>query len=326
MDGTIIQQGTFTSTGVPVTIQLASGVNWMYTYNYTQASTATQYTSPYSYWQQGLANNDCFYQYKNAGTTILSYGTCAVGPAANPGAIAGYTFINNTVGFLGPAVATTANTNVAAPVVSTGSTAGFVANSTMVVLSGIAATQNICGPEFLVTAFTANTNFTIQTLATAPGAAGGAGFYRVLNYLPYWYPSRRYIASITAAASAVVTTTIPHGYTVGQIIRFEIPAVCGMVQLNGLAGTVTAVTASTFTVNINSSAFTAFTFPTAAQMPSSYGIAVPVGEDSTVSPNVLADATLNNGYIGMVLGAGLGSPAGQNADVIYWAAGKSFNL
>lgn len=65
------------------------------------------------------------------------------------------------------------------------------------------------------------------------------------------------ITGITQATSAVVTITNAP-FRLGQVVIFS--GVVGMTQINGLAGTITAINygASTMTVNINSTAFTAY--------------------------------------------------------------------
>lgn len=64
------------------------------------------------------------------------------------------------------------------------------------------------------------------------------------------------ITSITKAASAVVTIGA-HSLTNGDQVLFS--DVVGMTQMNGLTGTITAITATTITVNINSTAFGTWT-------------------------------------------------------------------
>lgn len=64
------------------------------------------------------------------------------------------------------------------------------------------------------------------------------------------------ITAITQAASAIVTVGT-HTFVVGDVVEFS--GVVGMTQINGLIGTVTAIDAATITVNINSTAFTAYT-------------------------------------------------------------------
>lgn len=65
----------------------------------------------------------------------------------------------------------------------------------------------------------------------------------------------RSITGISQAASAVVTVGA-HTFAVGESVYFS--GVVGMTQINGLRGTITATGATTITVAINSSAFTAW--------------------------------------------------------------------
>jgi uncharacterized protein (TIGR02217 family) len=73
-----------------------------------------------------------------------------------------------------------------------------------------------------------------------------------------WSPiNQKSITAITAASSAVVTVGASHGFVGGDVVYFT--GVLGMTQINGLVGTITSTTSTTITVNINSSAFTAYT-------------------------------------------------------------------
>ncbi len=65
---------------------------------------------------------------------------------------------------------------------------------------------------------------------------------------------RATITGITAAASAVVTAA--NDFSASDIVRFS--GVVGMTEINGLTGTVSSPSGTQFTVNINSSAFTAY--------------------------------------------------------------------
>jgi len=70
------------------------------------------------------------------------------------------------------------------------------------------------------------------------------------------------ISSITRAAQALVTTSITHGFVVGNTVRFFIPQQYGMRQLDGLKGTVMTVPADDeFTVNIDTQGFDPFVTP-----------------------------------------------------------------
>ena len=66
------------------------------------------------------------------------------------------------------------------------------------------------------------------------------------------------ISAITKAANAQITTTLNHGYVVGQAVQAN--GVLGMTQINGVATTVVAVIdQKTFTVAINSTGFSTYT-------------------------------------------------------------------
>lgn len=63
------------------------------------------------------------------------------------------------------------------------------------------------------------------------------------------------VTGITKATQAVCTAAA-HTRLVGDVVKFA--AVVGMTEINGLVGIVTAIAAGTFTVNIDSTGFTAY--------------------------------------------------------------------
>ena len=67
----------------------------------------------------------------------------------------------------------------------------------------------------------------------------------------------RAITSISQAASAVVGVGAGHPFLVGDSVAFK--EVLGMTQINGLRGTVSAAGASTITVSIDTTTFSAYT-------------------------------------------------------------------
>jgi hypothetical protein len=394
MDGTILGQGTFVANSLGLAnpspgnaeisqanqtvIVIPSGVDWLKVYNYTQYGTVGTTGAYFNgsanasngvefFWQRGMAPGTGIVTYKGAASAVLDGDTFVSG---------GFTLYDpsgqsaGSLPLLGNPVATTASTNATRPVVSTGNTAG-ISVGTVVRLSNTAQTD-VNGIDFVVGAVTANTSFTLLTasnpLATAPGAIGGAGFYRIVNVVGLFYPRRRTIVKITQAVNAQVSTSVEHSLTPGQAIRFNIPAVSGMIQLNPtpdnnyqVATVLSVVDAYNFTINIDTSAFTAFTWPTIAQQPSSFPAYEPIGEDTAQSiininaqtplyqglqvynsnTGLLADSTVNTGFLGMVLGTGgnglelttpILGPSGSVAwtagnvatgDTMYWVAGKS---
>ena len=365
MDGTILGQGTFTqpSTAIIQVVAIPSGVDWMYTYNLTAAgrqaagtaTTPTASTGVKFYWQRGFAAGNALEYQTNAGSTATLIKFIASG---------GFTLYDpsgQTAGaqsLLGPAVnITTGVSNATQPVVTTTNTTGVVAGTVVRIYSpGI---TDVNGIDMVVSSVSANTSFTLlytnNALATAPGAVGTLGTYRIVNSDSLFYPRRRFVTNISRVSSATqVATSIAHGLTPGQAIRFNIPSVSGMVELNStpennyMVATVTSlIDLYTFTIDIDVTAFTAFTWPTVAQQPSSFPTFDPVGENTAfalASPTIqipgvvsatvgsqiyntntgiLADSTVNTGYLGMILPIGADSPGGQANDVVYWVAGKS---
>jgi len=324
-DNTIIQQGYFTSTGVPKTIILRSDIDWMHTYNLTTIAGTTQWDSTEHIWQREMIAGDSIIYYHGAATNVMN----------SVGSITGFNGVANRPAFypidssglltVAP-IAVTAGTNATQPVYSTATTVPLQTGAIVRVYGG--AHTNINGLDFSVDTIVAATSFRLaNALATAPGVINGAGFWRYIapDLMTYklFTPGKRVVANITAANPAVVTTLVDHGYSSGDIVRMMVPAGCGMTQMNGLLGTVTVVTAATFSLNIDSTAFTAFNFPLPAAVPFTPAEVVPVGE-TTAS---LLDPVRNQGYIGIVLGslgAVSGTPTGVNGDVIKWIAGKSF--
>lgn len=331
MDNTIIQSGSFVSTGTAYTLQLRSDVDWMEVINYTQSAATTQWAGVKFEWFRGMAANDGIAYYHAAATSALNTLPCATG--WNGAVVPGFTLIDSSTSLLGAPIAVAAGSNVAAPVYNTGTTTGITTGSIVRIWGG--AHTNLNGLDFTVGAVVAATSFALgNALQQAPGVANGAGFYRVVapNVATYklFYPGNRVIANITQANPAVITTLVDHGYVTGQLVRFNIPAACGMTQLSGLTGIVTNINAGTFSVTIDTTGFTAFTFPLPAAVPFTPAEVVPFGENPVNLTTTLSDATFNQSYIGIILGstgaAATGNgPGGVNADVIYWKAGKSFN-
>lgn len=326
MYGTIIQQGSFTSNGSATTLKIRSDLDYLQVYNWTTmnagpaATTATEFK-----WFRGMANNDAMVTTYTGAGTFLTHNT-----AANLG-VGGFSLINTSTLPLGALTAVTAGTNATQPVYSTGNTHGISAGA-IVRLSSTAHTD-VNGLDFSIDTVIANTSFRLaNTLATAPGAiAGAAGFYRViannLEEYTHWYPSVRVISNITQAAAGVVTTLVDHGLTTGQTVRMQVPSICGMTELNGQLVTVTVLTASTFSINVDTTGYTAFAFPTIAQflLAPYHATMTPVGIAQAYN-TAITSATDNKNYIGIKLAAGAQSPAGANGNVIYWLAAKAVNM
>lgn len=327
MENTIIQQGSFTSTGSAQTLQIRSDLDWIKVYNTTIAAGAQTTAIGVEYmWLRGFPQG-AMWEYKKSNAAN----------AANLSVYAttgGFTLIDSTSNPVGTLNATiTAVSNAAIPVVTCNANHNLSAGD-VVRLINVAGGQQLGGMDFTVGHNTlTNQTFSLDYMAQI--VAGTTGSWRKISYDPIFCPRRRSITKITQAAQAVVTMSVTHGYTVGQKVRFVIPAAFGMTELNGLAGTITAIdttatTGNSITVDINTTTFTPFAFPLTADAPFTPAEVVPFGENTATAisagVNVLGDSTINTGYIGIQLAAGANSPAGQLNDVIYWVAGKSFSV
>lgn len=323
MDGTIIQQGRFTSAGVAKILSIRSDVDWMTVYNFTESTTVTGSHGVTYYWQRGLAADNGFVEIRNAGGTATDRRTSA------SLAVPGFTLVDTSINNPGPLVALTSISNANPPRVLVASTAGLNTGDVVRIINTTGA-QQLGGIDFTITVID-GTHFDLAFMQPI-AAAAGPGSYRVIKYDPIFYPRRRFITNITRGATTAVQMSVTTTYTIGQSVFFVIPDIFGMVELNNLYGTILAINVgtNTLTIDIDSSGFSAFTFPLTAQVPFTQAQVCPGGEDTAealaLNTNILGDATENRALIGMRLGAGITSPAGSNGDVIYWVAGKSFSV
>lgn len=327
MNGTIIQQGRFTADGTAETIALRSDVDWMEVINATIADDDTQTTAVgvQYYWQRGMATDTGIeYKKSNAGaaaqlTTLLASGgfTLIDTSSQTPGRLNG---VNGNADL-------SAVSNAAIPVATNNNVNGLSAGDVVRIIN-VTTAQQLGGIDFTVGINTlSNTTFSLDYMAQI--VAGTAGSWRQIPFQPQFYPRKRTISAITAAASAVITMTVTHGFTAGQAVRIKVPTGYGMVEIDDLIGNITAISTgnNTITVDIDSSAFTAFSFPLTAAVPIRLAEVIPVGQTANATyANTLDDATDNQSIIGMRLAAGVDSPAGVTSDVIYWRAGKSFSV
>jgi len=312
--------GTFTSDGTAVNLSIPSEYTEIELVNLDDlGSTAANTNVMRAYGSSSMPAGAGIFEPKTSGAATIG---SPVTVSAN-----GFTFISDSgIQTPGASTAITGITNAAPPVVSTGSTTGL-ANGDVVRVTGTTGQLNIAGLDFTIGSLIANTSFELSNMA-APGAPGTAGNWRRIPFNPRFYPRNRIITKVTQATSALITLSVTHGFTVGQEVRFAVPSDYGMVELNGLLGTITAIgtadgdgSTNTITVDIDSSAFTAFAFPTSATAAAGVGFAqvIPVGQAAS-SPyeNLLDDATDNQSIRGVTVGTSV-----QTSGVQYqWIARK----
>lgn len=193
-----------------------------------------------------------------------------------------------------PTFAALAQTNIslANPGVVTMADTGFIQVGSVVRLDNTTGQLQTSGYDIEVTAVSVNTSITLNMDTQNFAAVGTAGNVRLI--IPgRMFPRNRYIVplagavGITQAASAVVSMSVAHDFSVGESVSFRVPAAYGMSEINDMKATVTAVGTYTITVNIDSSGFTAFLPPTSAVYAAgvSPAMVVPEGARAEIGAN-----------------------------------------
>ncbi len=358
-------KGKFTSTGAAQVINLPFQPNYVEFTNYTAAATPANHGIPYAKWDslmgQGIAVVDLF----NATPVLITDDVTTNGIS---------TFAAGQLLQFGATLAISGITKASPAVVTTTTNHGY-ASGDVVVFQGLyqsttTGMQQIQNIPFTVTV-TGATTFTIpwntnQSAYTAlSGSPSGASVKKVLY--PYLYfPGEVVISAITLGTTTTIDTASAHNFVVGQEVAFRVPSDWGTTQLNSLPNTLTpgspvygyviSVTDyNTVIVNIDSSAYTAFTsnvsfagavgrsFPqiVAVGDVNTGGVAIssgsplypspkymPIGttEFSTINGPAIRGAFVNNTSQGFIIGAGtaVGDATsvlvGAVSDVIYWRA------
>ncbi len=279
--------GSFTSDGVSETIDLnpLHNIASVDLLNITQFGSAAG-TTPVitAHWELGMAANSVITGLKTNGAATIQI------PAMNT--TQGVSVQNTSDQTPGPLVATGTAVSAASPaVVSDASTGTLIANTTVVRMLNTTGMLQIAGMDFTVGTINAGVSFQLRYLAAAGFAAPATNAdWRIIPFNPQFYPRRRYVTAITQATSAVITLSVAHDFTVGEQVRIFNPdyANFGMAQIHQQLGTITAIATgatNTITVDIDSSAYSAWAFPTSAVAAAGITFAqvVPVGDEAVLT-------------------------------------------
>lgn len=332
---TIVSQGTFTqpATAIGFNVPLPSSADYFITTNLTQmATTQTTGACVRGEWYNGglFANNDGLRWTKTNSSSAINISNFSTATASN-----GFTYVNTppqpqaavvgtAITNANPAVVTMTNTY------SEGDTVQLYGTTGMLQIAGMAFTiSSVSGSAFTLAGLNASGFATAATAVTA----------RRIGKMAPVEPRFLYVTGITQAAQGVVTVSEIHSYVVGQKVEFSIPGALGMVQLNNfyLPGNkppiITAVTPYTFTINVNTTGFSAFTFPLSTQSPVAqlFATVSSAGQSAMYNPITQVQTGYNFQYVPfhsgnfvpyMYLPAGAQSPGGSAGDVIVWQAYK----
>ena len=338
---TIVSQGTFTqpATAVNQIIPLPSGADYFKTINYTQMGLTGTVCVAGEWFGGGITAVNDGLRWRKAGSSAIlidkfSTSTASAGftyVTANPAPQAALT--GTTITNASPAVATVTNT---------------YSNGDTVVIYNAVGMEQISGMVFTISSVS-GTGFTLLGLNAAGFAAPATAFtVRRLTSSPQYVqnpmaPEYQYVTAVTNAVGAQVTTSQINNAFVGQKIEFQIPASCGMVQLNNFnqASSKPIIVASiidayNFTINIDTTNYTAFALPATTGSPTTqlFPTYAPAGAATTYNP--ITQVTTGYDFVHqpfrsaiflpyMLVPAGAASPGGAAGDVVIWAAYKMEN-
>jgi len=319
---TLIDSDSFTSDGTAKKINLPAGADFFEVLNYTQmATTQTTGRLVKAEWQSGFADAAMHAITKEDSANTVEHTIETSG---------GFTYVT---ALPQPEAAVTGTAITAASPAQVTAAAHGYSNGDRVRVYGSTGMLQISGMDFTISNVATNT-FELEFLDSSGFAAAATALsVRRLAKEDVVNPAVRYITNISQASQAVVTFSVDHNYVVGQKIQLNVPAPFGMVEADNVVGKVVAISSAnnTVTLDVDSSAFSAFAFPASSGYPDSFPIASPIGQNGVNppagSPNAgynMAIAYQSGSFVPyMYLPAGAQSPAGSNNDVIYWKAYRS---
>jgi len=303
-----IDDGYFTSTGESVIIPCRSDYDYFEIMNYTaMATTATPGRVVRASVQRGFTADYALTTTKTNATNAVNETIATSG---------GFTLVNTSVPVANAAVAYTAATD-AAPVVVSATTTGLVNGDIVRMYNPL--NYQLAGMDFTIDNISAGVSFELVYMDSPGDAAPGAGTYRKVGDVGLYRPRKRFITKITLGNTTLVQMSVTNAYVVGEKVNLLVPVEYGTIELNNKRGTILSIDTATneIELDIDSSGYSAFTFPAASDVPFTFAQVIPNGE----IPTIISSATYNDSVLGIKLGSAV---CGVEGDRIYWKGHKAF--
>jgi len=343
---------TYTNAATPVAqnIPMTAKPDWVFVKDLTNWGAQSTAANPiYAEWFSSMAQGS----YLALGQT--SNTTSAITTYPSQGTSGGFTFIDQAHPPVFTKVSMSA-INGTTFVVSTANTTGISVGD-FVRLIAVTGALQISGPNlYQVTAVSAGSSITLGFGASAASAGlvvanGTTGFIQKV-YPSQFLPNTLPVAYITQASQAVVYFFRQNPYSPGELVDFQIPTPYGMTQLSNLTGkagsgpftnnpagaarilsVTNSATVSSITIDVDTTGFTAFQFPTSALfaggaspavcMPAGSGV-VPLNGSATIPASPpgtnLVDAFDNKSQYIMNIGLSAVGVASANMQVFAFKA------
>lgn len=280
---TIIAKSYFVSDGGGKKINVPSSADYVEVFNQTKAAASNPNAAVKSWWFNpntfGPNSASAPYGFKITKTTA---------DLTEPYASGGITYVQTWPNVEAQnSAAITVITN-ADPAVVTQNSHGY-SNGDILQLYNTTGQLQISGMNFEISSVSAN-NYTLLGLDASGFSAGSGGYTRRISNAYAVEPQFLYVTKISQASQAVVRCSVDPSlyYVVGMKVHFSIPYSFGMTQMNGLTGKIVAISSAayTMTVDIDSSAFSAFAFPASSLSPTAalFATVAPAGASTQFDP------------------------------------------
>lgn len=364
-----LAKGSFTATGTTAVIPLPFTPDYVELWNYTNIKTAATHAVTRAWWDNKLAdgsNNPTMVELYSGSSTSTVYDVIlnsSTTPAINA-------FSAGQLLQFGPSqqvVSSTKGTTTSFQVTGHGYQVGDTVMFEGLYQSATTGMPQMNGVYFTIVTITDANNFIVNwnsnnAAYTNLSASPASAIVKKVLYPFLYVPQVNVITAITTGTTTTIKTAQYHNFETGQEVAFRIPSAWGTTQLNSLPdlaipgspiyGYVQSITDNwTFVVNINSSAFTAFTTNVAVSslpvtLPQvlsagdvntggnafSGGVLYPPPQFPTSSSRVstingpaIRGSFVNNTSQGFTIGAGLAATDGTatliaNGNIILWHA------
>ena len=330
MSISLVDGGSFTSTGNTQEILIPGGADYFKTFNVTQAATTstTGRGFMFEWFADNTPINGGLEWYKTNSTNAVNMNSITTG---------GFTYYNGTP-VMNPTQTGTAITN-ATPAVATAT--NTLSNGDRIRVWNVVNMKQISTMQFTVSSVSGS-GFTLAGLPAVGFAAAGTTFsFRKILPTELVLPEYLFITAISLDVNCVITVSTLNDYVPGMKIRLDVPSVYGCPQADGVEatilaiaptsvpinGTPTALSAYQMQLNVNSSGWGTFAFPASASATSVSQFATLAPDGQTAYYNKIqqvqygynvTDAPFRSAFPTpyMLLAAGAQSPAGSLGDII----------
>jgi hypothetical protein len=330
MSISLVDGGSFTSTGNTQEILIPGGADYFKTFNVTQAGTtqATGRGFMFEWFADNTPINGALEWFKTNATNAVNMNAITSG---------GFTYYNGAT-VMNPTQTGTAITN-ASPAVATAT--NTLSNGDRIRVWNVVGMKQISTMQLSVSSVSGS-GFTLAGLPAASFSAAGTTFsFRKILPSQLVLPQYLFVTAISLDTNCVITVSTLNDYVPGMKIRLDVPSVYGCPQADGVEATILAINGTTVPINgtptalsayqiqlnVNSSGWGTFTFPTSANATSVSQFATLAPDGQTAYYNLLtqtqygynvSDAPFRSAFPTpyMLLAAGAQSPAGSLGDLI----------